>query len=203
MITLHGSAKSRASRSLLALEELGLSYRHVPLNPWSNPEHAEPLARLNPNARVPVLEDGDLVLFESMAINLYLGDRYGAAPLWPDDPKQRARLYQWSVWSQTEIDVRARHMARFSHDPDIKRRAEEERLAAVSILDPALADRAYLLGDTFTLADLNVASTLCEPWEDGRIDGELDPADYGLEALADWLRRCTSRPSWTHVRQLP
>ncbi len=84
MLVLHGASASRASRSLLALEELGLDYRQVPLAPWTDPSHAQPLARLNPNARVPVLEDEGLVLFESMAINLYLGDRYGQAPLWPD-----------------------------------------------------------------------------------------------------------------------
>ena len=52
-------------------------------------------------------------------------------------------------------------------------------------------------------ADLNLAATLCEPWENRRVDGELDPADYGLHALADWLARCTGRASWEHVRSLP
>jgi glutathione S-transferase len=151
---------------------------------------------------VPVLDDDGLVIWESMAINLYLGDRYGGR-LWPADPRQRAGLYQWSVWSQTSIDVVARHRARFGKDPEAKAKAEAERLAALAILDAALADRPYLLGDAFTLADLNVAATLVEPWEQGRIDGNLDPAEHGLRALADWLTRCTSRPSWAKVRALP
>ena len=61
----------------------------------------------------------------------------------------------------------------------------------------------YLLGDRFTLADLNVAATLSEPWEKGLVDGELEPADHGLHALADWLARCTGRASWERVRGLP
>ena len=203
MITLHGAAASRASRSLLALEELGLSYRQVPLNPWSDAADAEPLARINPNLRVPVLDDDGLILWESMAINLYLADRYGDAPFWPQHPRDRALVYQWTLWSQTEIDVRARHIARFSGDEALKRDAEAERLAALAILDRALAEPQYLLGDVFTLADLNLAATLSEPWEKGLVDGELDPSDHGLGALADWLARCTGRPSWERVRSLP
>lgn len=202
MLTLYGSSQGRASRSLICLEELGLAYRHVPLKPWDNAADAATLAPLNPNARVPVLDDDGFVVWESMAINLYLGDRHGG-PLWPRDAKDRARLYQWSVWTQTSIDVMARHRARYSQDPDTKTRAEAERLAALAILDAELKDRPYLLGEAFTLADLNVAATLNEPWETGGIDGDLDPAANGLPALADWLARCTSRPSWAKVRALP
>ena len=85
----------------------------------------------------------------------------------------------------------------------IKARGEAERLAALAILDAALKGRPFLLGDRFSLADLNVAATLVEPWENRRIDGDLDPADHGLPALADWLFRCTSRESWRRVRSLP
>ena len=97
----------------------------------------------------------------------------------------------------------ARHRARFSQDPATKARGEAERLAALAILDTALKDRPYLLGEAFTLADVNVAACLVEPWENGRIDGDLDPAAHALAALADWLARCTSRPSWAKVRALP
>jgi glutathione S-transferase len=202
MLTLYGSSQGRPSRSLIALEELGLAYTQVPLKPWDSAADAATLAALNPNARVPVLDDDGLVVWESMAINLYLGDRYGG-PLWPADARDRARLYQWSLWSQTSLDVMARHRARFSKDPEVKAKAEAERLAALAILDAALEGRAYLLGEAFTLADVNVATTLAEPWENGRIDGDLDPAAHGLPALADWLTRCTSRPCWAKVRALP
>ena len=97
----------------------------------------------------------------------------------------------------------ARHKARFSEDIDVKQRAEAERLAALAILDRALVGRAYLIGDDFTLADLNLAATLSEPWENGLVDGELDPAAHGLGALAEWLARCTGRASWERVRNLP
>jgi glutathione S-transferase len=172
------------------------------MKPWDNAADAAPLAALNPNARVPVLDDDGLVVWESMAINLYLGDRYGG-PLWPADARQRALLYQWSVWSQTSIDVMARHRMRFSQNAETKARGEAERQTALAMLDAALKNRPYLLGEAFSLADVNVATTLVEPWENGRIDGDFDPAAHGLAALGDWLARCTSRPSWAKVRSLP
>jgi glutathione S-transferase len=199
---LYGAAHGRASRSLIALEELGVAYEHIPLAPWERPEDRERLLELNPNGRVPVLEDGELVLWESMAINLYLGDRFGG-PLWPRTAHDRGRMYQWSVWAQTSIDVMARHRARFSDNAAAKARAEAERLEALAILDRALTGRDWLLGEAFTLADVNVAATLNEPWEKGLIDGDLDPAEHGMSALGDWLRRCTGRESWTRVRALP
>ena len=131
MITLYGSSRGRASRSLICLEELGLAYQQAPLKPWESEGDKARLLALNPNARVPVLDDDGLVVWESMAINLYLGDRYGG-PLWPTSAADRARLYQWSVWGQTSIDVMARHLARFGKDPGAKAAAEAERLAVLA-----------------------------------------------------------------------
>ena len=202
MMTLYGSSQGRPSRSLLALEELGARYRHVPLRPWADAADREAVERLNPNKRVPILEDGGFVLWESMAINLYLAGRAGG-PLWPDDPIDRGRLYQWSLWAQTEVDVPARHQARHGGDAAAKRRAERERLAVLNVLDRALEGRTYLIGDAFSLADLNVAATLSEPQENGLIDGDLDPAAHGLATLAAWLTRCQARPSWRRVHAMP
>lgn len=198
-LKLYGTARSRASRSVLALEEFGVAYEHVPL--FDSPEDRAMLAGLNPNCRIPVLEDDTLVLWESMAINLYLGDKLGGR-LWPTTAETRAKLYQWSLWGQTEIDRRERHIARLSGDPVRAEIARGERIGALRILDGALAGTPYLLGEAFTLADLNVAATLSEPHENGRIDGDLDPADHGLAALADWLNRCCTRKSWERVRDM-
>jgi glutathione S-transferase len=204
LITLYGGSAGRSSRSLIALEELGLPYRHVALRPWESPADKQTLLQLNPNGRVPVLDDGGLILWESMAINLYLADCYGKPPLWPSDPRERAVVYQWSVWGQTEIDVMARHKDRFSGEPERVGRARSELHARLAILDNTLKGRAYLLGDAFTLADLNLAATLIEPWEMSRADGgDIRPGDRTFPAIGDWLSRCTSRPSWERVSRLP
>jgi glutathione S-transferase len=202
VIILWGSSGGRSCRCLLALEEMGLGYEHRPLRPWDSEADRARLAGLNPNGRVPVLQDGEVRICESIAINLYLGDRYGG-PLWPARPEDRALLYQWSLWTQTEVDVMARHRARHGDDPARKARALAERREKMAILDAALADRPWLLGEAFSLADVNVAACLSEPWENGLIDGDLDPAADGMPALGDWLKRCVARPSWERVRALP
>jgi glutathione S-transferase len=198
VITLYAHARGRSQRCLLALEEMGLEYQRVSLRPWESDADAERLRRLNPMLKAPVLDDDGLVIFESMAINLYLGDRYGG-PLWPANPRDRARLYQWSLWGQTEMDVAARHRARLSGVSERAERAKAERLAALKVVEAALQDRDYLLGPDFTLADVNLATSLTEPWEGGKIEGDLDPAEAGLPAIAAWLSRCAARPAWARV----
>ena len=203
-ITLYGPSRSRASRSLVALEELGLAYRHVSLfEGGDSPAVREKLNALNPNSHVPVLDDGGFILWESMAINLYLAERYGAPPLWPSSPRDRGLVYQWSFWSQSEMDRPDWNQARRSGDDARIAEVRRAKIARLGVLDRALDDRAWLLGDAFSFADLNVASTLSEPHEGGRIDWQrLDPFEIGLPALGGWLSRCTSRESWRKVRDL-
>ncbi|HEY6598155.1 MAG TPA: glutathione S-transferase family protein, partial [Pseudomonadales bacterium] len=168
MITLYGTSKSRASRCLVALEELGLTYRHVPIyQHGATAADRDAIRALNPNARIPVLEDDGLILWESMAINLYLADKHGGA-LWPSASRERALTYQWTLWSQTEMDRPDWHEALRSGDRGRIALAREQRLATLSRLDTSVTGRDYLLGDAFTFADLNVAATISQPNEGGR-----------------------------------
>jgi len=188
---------------MLALEELGLTYTHVPVfQNGITAEDREVLSKLNPNNRVPVLDDDGFVVWESMAINLYLADTYGG-PLWPDDVRERALVYEWSFWVQAELDRRDWQKAWRSRDPSQMEVAQRERLASLGILDAALTGRQYLIGDAFSFADLNVAGTICQPNEGARIDGNLDPAEHDLPALTAWLQRCVSRASWIKLRDFP
>lgn len=203
MPMLYGTARSRASRSLVALEELGVEYEHVPLIPVPGSEDRKTLARINPNGHIPVLDDDGLIVWESMAINLYLAEKH-SGDLWPAAAAERAVVYQWSFWVQTEMDRPDWNAARRSGDDARIAAATEAKIAALAILDAALADRPFLLGDAFTLADLNVAASISQPNEEGKIDWQrLEPAKLGLRALADWLGRCTARESWRRVGELP
>ena len=101
-IQLYGSTNSRALRSIWCLEECGVDYELVKTNFFGDTKKPDYLA-LNPNGRVPTLVDGDLVLWESMAINLHLAKKYGGA-LWPADESQQALAIQWSFWGMTEIE---------------------------------------------------------------------------------------------------
>ena len=204
MLTLFGSSKSRAARSILALEEMGLGYHHVA---WgkalrdASSEERKSLNDLNPNGHIPVLRDGDVVIWESLAINLYLAEKF-QSDLWPADAVARGYIYQWSFWVQTEIDRRDWQAARRSNDDERIRMATEEKITALGILNEALVGNQYLLGDVFTLADLNVASAISQPNEEGKIDWQrLDPFDLNLPELGAWLSRCTNRESWLKVRK--
>lgn len=201
MITLYGISASRAFRNLWLLEELGLEYSHVPVD-YRGDEVGQPdFLALNPNGRIPVLTDGDLVLWESMAINLYLASRYGREQgFWPQEPAGQGLCYQWSFWVMTEVEqhllsllMHGRLLPEDKRDTQKAQRSEGCLKAPFAVLEQALAGRDYLLGDDFTVADLNVAAVL--GWaKAARMDLK------GLPALNDWLGRCMSRPANRQAR---
>ena len=157
---------------------------------------------INPNGHIPVLDDDGLVVWESMAINLHLAQTRGG-PLWPEQPAARAHAYQWSLWAQTEIDRADWNRARRGGDGAQIAADREALIRALGVLDRALADRAWLLGDAFTMADVNVATTLSQPNERGLIGWQkLDPAAEGLARVAAWLAQCRARPSYERVLAL-
>jgi len=103
MLKLFGQTRSRASRSLWMLEEIGIPYEHMPVQPYTESRSAEYL-HINPNGHIPSLEDDGFVLWESLAINMYLAETYAGAPLWPAGAKDHALVYQWSLWAANEIE---------------------------------------------------------------------------------------------------
>src|SRR5262249_58868786 len=84
------------------LEELGLPYENVKVS-FVNETRTPAFLMLNPNGHIPVLQDGDLTLWESMAINLYLARRYDKG-LWPKRVEDEGRAFQWSLWAMTELE---------------------------------------------------------------------------------------------------
>jgi len=196
MITLYGIATSRAFRCLWMLEEIGLEYAHQPLDFRGDDLRSEQYRAINPNARVPTLQDGTLTLWESMAINLYLASRYGAEQgLWPDSPQSQGLAYQWSFWVMTEVEqplltvlMHKRVKPEAERDPQKVSRNEGILRKPFETLDQALADRDYLVDGRFTVADLNMAAVFswCKP---ARISLQKYPH---LEA---WLDRCLARPA--------
>jgi glutathione S-transferase len=202
MLTLYGMIRSRTVRVHWMLEELGLEYRREPINPRQGEARTPEYLATNPNARVPALRDGDLVLCESLAINLYLADRYAARQgtgLWPETAEGRGRCYQWSVWAMTELEPRlyAVLLARglMPEQPRDDAKAEQGIKAArapLGVLDAALAARPYLLGAAFSVADLNVASVMHYA-QRGSVP--LEPYPH----LLDWLARCQARPACRRV----
>jgi glutathione S-transferase len=197
MLILYGVAASRALRNLWLLEELGLEYQHEPVDYRQGGAETPDMLALNPNGHIPVLRDGALVLYESMAINLYLASRYGSdTPLWPVDPAAQGLTYQWSFWVMTEVEqplltvlMHKRLMPEERRDPAKVSRNTGLLKQPFRVLDQALQDRDWLLGDAFSVADLNVAAVLSWAWV-----ARMDLDDY--PQLAAWLKACISRPAF-------
>jgi glutathione S-transferase len=200
MIKLYGMPRSRAMRPLWMLEELGVPYENVPVGLDGETRKPEFL-RLNPNGHIPVLQDGDLVLWESLAINLYLARKYDKT-LWPKTVEDEGRTYQWSLWAMTELEepilTALLHRRVYPEDKrDAKKAADatERAKKPLGVLEGALAGREYLLGSDFSVTDLNVAAVLV--W--GPMAGiELKETPN----VAAWHGRCTGRPAFARLQQV-
>jgi glutathione S-transferase len=195
---LYGVPASRATRSIWAAEEVGVEYELVPTSFTEESKTPEYLA-INPNGRVPALVDGDLVLFESMAINLYLAKTYGGK-LYPSNPQDEARAIQWTIWGMTELEPHLIPMVlhKFFYpedqrDPAVVAKAEAEVERPLAVLDAHVSDREYLLGGDFTIADLNVAGALSTA-----AFVKYDISKF--ENAARWMSRCTGRPSFARAQ---
>jgi glutathione S-transferase len=201
-LKIYGIPRSRAFRALWLAKELGLDYDNVTVDFASGETREPPYLAINPNGHVPAIDDNGFILWESMAINLYLAKKYGFGTLYPTTLEGEARAWQWSLWGMTEIE-RNVLTAMFNRAvyPEAKRdaaaadAAEQELQDPLGVLDGAVAKTPYLLGDDFTVADLNVASILS--WaRPARIDFAPFPK------AADWLGRCALRPAAKAARDL-
>lgn len=195
MVTIYGPARSRTSRALWMLEECGVAYQHDDLARYASmDEKAAAIKKIYPLGKIPFLRDGELLLAESMAINLYLARKYGNR-LWPQDEVDQARALQWSFFAVTEIDPPLAQLLferRFRKETE--RNVENEKKNAeiikrpLAYLEQSLGDRPCLLGDDFTVADLNVASIFSMA---AGANLDLDP----YPAVEAWTKRCLDRPA--------
>ena len=192
MITIYGVAPSRTFRSLWMLEELDLTYERN-LAHWDDdgPQRAQYL-ELNPNGRVPCLVDDGLVLFESLAINLYLMRRYGGA-LAPASIEDEGRTLQWSFWAVNELEplitaiaTEKSYKAEEDWDRAMLEQSEMELKKPLDILNRVLTDRTYILGSAFSAADLNVVSVMFPAVLNGL---DLSP----FPNVQAWYERCATR----------
>ena len=201
MLQLYGNPRSRAIRCLWMLEEVGRPYQLIEKTTRADDLQTAEYLRLNPNARIPTLVDGDLVLWESMAINLYLAQKYDG-PMHCTSPEVLGIAAQWSFWAMLEIEHLLLHLlehrallAEFSRDASAVERNELLLKKPLGVLNDALAGRSYLAGDSFTVADLNVAGILI--WAKmARLDLSAYPE------LTRWLNACLARPAYMRLRDL-
>jgi glutathione S-transferase len=202
-LKIYGVARSRAFRTLWMAGELGLPYEHVKVDFADSGTRRPEYLAINPNGHVPAIDDDGFKLWESMAINLYLAKKYSGAAggLYPQGPEDEARAWQWSFWGMTEIERPALTALLNRIGPEDRRddaaaeEAERTLAAPLKVLDAAVSTTPYLLGQRFTVADLNVASILA--WaRQARVNLAAFPK---AEA---WLKTCHDRPAAQAARQL-
>jgi glutathione S-transferase len=103
-LQIYGIARTRAFRALWVAKELGIDYEHLPIEIGDAGARTPEFLAINPNGRLPVIVDGDFVLFESLAITMYLAKKHSPGKLYPASLEGEARTWQWSLWAVTEVD---------------------------------------------------------------------------------------------------
>jgi glutathione S-transferase len=199
-IKLYSWPRSSGTRAAWALEELGVPYEYVELDATKLEHRTPQYLAINPHGKVPALVDGELSLFESGAIMLYLGEKYGVdKKLWPGGAGQaHADAVCWTVWAMTELgDYMMQYLYHgldtpVSYKPEDRSKAcagynRSQFFRGLDVLEARLRNGGHLLG-AFSLVDIPAASWL------------MLGAMFGINLdshpeVAEWLRRCGERPA--------
>jgi len=174
-----------AFRCHVLLKELGVEWEEVPLD-MGKGEHKSPeFLKLNPNGKVPCLVDGDFVLWESMAINKYLAKKY-QPDLLGGSIENMALIDQWNYWSIVHVQ---RYLFEMFMDPsdETRKRCTTAIEPMHKVLDAHLAEKDYLLGDTFSVADINLGTVIV-------VNRFVKNDISGFTNMSTWLDRLQSRP---------
>lgn len=207
MLRLHGVYRSRAARNIWLLEEIGVPYEHVPVvqryrltdeQAQVHPHtQTDAFKALSPAAAVPVLEDGDLVLSESMAINLHLARAYGG-DLGPRDARELALMEQWSFYALSEVEPLTLEVLYADQTTEAGRAqvaAGAEKLRRpLAVVDGALKATGWLVGGRLTVADINMAEVV-------RYAMPAPGLIAGFPAVAAWIGKLHARPAFQRMWQ--
>jgi glutathione S-transferase len=209
MLKIWGRAtSSNVQKVTWLLDEIGLAHERIDIGgPFGGNREASYRA-LNPNGLVPTLQDGDFTLWESNTICRYLANRESAHTLYPTDFQARADVERWMDWS-TSLLGPALHAAFWGlvrtapADRDLPaiRASAVKTGEALSIVDAQLADRPWVCGDRFTLADIALGihsyRFLNLPWP------LADATPVVLPNLLRWYARLGERPAYRRVVMIP
>ncbi len=158
MLKFYYSGAPNPTKVALMLEETGLEYEPIPVDTRKGDQHRPEFLELNPNAKVPVIVDGDAVVFDSNAILLYLAEKTGKY-LPPDTPAARGEMLSWLLFVASGVGPYSGQAVHFQHHAPEKlpyaiNRYTFEAERHFGILDRRLATRRWLLGDVYGLVDM-------------------------------------------------
>lgn len=197
MLKLYGQYRSRCFRVCWMLLESDIPYEHV--NVTIHVDNAmvkeEWYRKLNPNARVPTIDDDGFIMWESAAINLYLAEKYKSW-LWPADMAGKGRALQWAFYVANDLEPPQmtvfQHRFRYPPEKRIPKLADEAEpllLARLKMLEEQFGRTPYFQGDRWGLADFMVASVMFSLHE-MKYDRLTE-----FPRLAAWLAESVSRPA--------
>ncbi len=198
MLKIYGRANSINVRKVLwTVEEIGLPYTREDWGRGYRPTSDPEFLKLNPFAVVPVIDDDGFILRESHAISRYLATKHGRTDLYPTDPKTRAQVEAWMDWGQTDLyrGVRAPFLGLVAKLPAFQdQKLIEEGVAdwtdQMQRLDAHLSEHGpYLMGDSFTLADVPVG-LIVNRW----FGVPFDKPE--LKAVSAYYDRLAERPAY-------
>ncbi|CAD5374058.1 Disulfide-bond oxidoreductase YfcG [Rubrivivax sp. A210] len=160
MLKFYYSLAPNPMKVALFLEEAGLPYEAIPVDTRKGEQHAAPFLALNPNAKVPVIVDGEATVFDSSAILLYLAEKTGQF-LPENTPKARGELLSWLMFTASGIGPFTGQCVHFRHYapetvPYAQNRYDFEAWRHWRLLDAHLATRSHMLGERYTLVDMAV-----------------------------------------------
>ncbi|MFT3974464.1 MAG: glutathione S-transferase family protein [Amaricoccus sp.] len=196
MLTVYGRASSMNVQAVMwGIAELGLTAERVDAGFGFGGTDTPEYRAMNPNGLVPVLRDEHVTMFESAAILRYLAARFGRFPFWPEDPVARAPVDMWAEWGK--VTLQANFLSAIFH-PVLRGGAPEPKGRAaldshLGILEAQLAAGPWVLGEAFTLADIEVGLPLYRYFT-------LDLERRDWPRVASYYRRLCDRPTFVeHV----
>ena len=180
-----------------AASEVGLDIDRIDLGGAFGGNDDAEFRAMNPNGLIPVLKDGDLVVFESAAILRYLGAQYGSDEFWPKDPKKRAELDKWAEWTKTTLCPVLIYQVFWTLVRTPSKDRNMEQLATqvqnlgelMTLVSNHLAENRFLGGDDFTFADVMFGHTLYRYYT-------LDIDRPDLTNLASYYDRLQTRSAY-------
>jgi glutathione S-transferase len=164
---LYEFAPTRSIRVRWVLQELGVEFEAISINMQAGEHRTPDFLTINPTGKLPVLIDGEHIITESVAIALYLGEKYPESNLVPTDLLLRAQLYRWLLFTATELEQPLWRIARhtFIYPEELRLPAEiplarQDFTSMAIVLKNHLLDRQFLVGEHVTVADFVLAYTL-------------------------------------------
>jgi glutathione S-transferase len=193
---LYGFPPTRSIRVLWTLRELDVEFEFVNVDPGKGELQRPDFLAVNPAGKLPALVDGDFALTESVAICLYLAEKYPEKGLLPSGLRARAEVYRWLLFTATELEQPLWRMTRHAllYPPEKRLAAEipiarQDFLEMAAVMEKHMDGRQFLVGDEVTVADFVAAYTL--DMASVRKGGSLLES---LPRLRGYMERMYSRP---------